>query len=152
MASRNLEARLRRLEQWGEGARLADARHGLPDWLLETFPSPLAGETASDCWRYVALPAQQQFHSDVATRFKGYSGPIGSGKSHALTYEAIFLSHLNPGLLGFIGAPTYPMLRDSTQRAFFEVLETEKIAYTFHKQQNKVRSRKRLGNHLPQPR
>src|SRR4051812_37049875 len=84
------------------------------------------------------LPAQQTFHSDLTSRFKGYSGPIGSGKSYALAYEALFLSRLNPGLVGLVGAPTYKMLQDSTQRTFFEVLDKEAIAYDFYKQENRI--------------
>jgi hypothetical protein len=154
VSTRTLEQRLRRLEALYDRGRQADVRD-LPRWLhvrANSGKTDVHQPAVDPSWRYRALPAQRNFHSDLETRFKSYSGPIGSGKSHALSYEAIFLSSMNPGLLGFIGAPTYPMLRDSTQRAFFEVLETEKIAYTFHKQQNKVRSRKRLGNHLPQPR
>ena len=63
---------------------------------------------------YAPLPSQNQFHLSKA-RFKGFSGPIGSGKSQALCQEAIRLSYLNPGRQGLIGAPTYPSCR-------FEVL------------------------------
>lgn len=35
-----------------------------------------------------------------------------------------------------IGAPTYPMLRDATQAAFLEVLESNKIAYEFNRAEN----------------
>ncbi len=58
---------------------------------------------------YQALPSQRKFHESTA-RFKGFSGPIGSGKSQALCQEAIRLCYLNPGRVGLIGAPTYPML------------------------------------------
>ena len=63
---------------------------------------------------YEPLPSQNRFHASAA-RFKGFSGPIGSGKSQALCQEAIRLSYLNPGRQGLIGAPTYPNCR-------FEVL------------------------------
>jgi hypothetical protein len=63
---------------------------------------------------YVPLHSQNKFHASTA-RFKGFSGPIGSGKSQALCQEAIRLSYLNPGRQGLIGAPTYPACR-------FEVL------------------------------
>ena len=58
---------------------------------------------------YKPLPSQRLFHESAA-RFKGFSGPIGSGKSQALCQEAIRLSYMNPGRTGLIGAPTYPML------------------------------------------
>ena len=61
---------------------------------------------------YVPLPSQQRFHQSTA-RFKGFSGPIGSGKSQALCHEAIKLSFQNKGRMGLIGAPTYrvPLFR-----------------------------------------
>ena len=57
---------------------------------------------------YEPLPSQRLFHQSDA-RFKGFSGPIGSGKSQALCQEAIRLSYLNPGRMGLLGAPTYPL-------------------------------------------
>src|SRR6185503_15231928 len=42
---------------------------------------------------YHPLPSQKRFH-DSPARFKGFSGPIGSGKSQALCQEAIKLSYL----------------------------------------------------------
>jgi len=47
---------------------------------------------------------------------KGFSGPIGAGKSQALCHEAIRLTYLNPGRPGLIGAPTYPAPLDRSQR------------------------------------
>jgi len=40
--------------------------------------------------------------------------------------------------MGLIGAPTYPMLRDSTQRAVLEVLEDNDLVYDFNKSTNEV--------------
>ena len=84
---------------------------------------------------YSALPSQRKFH-DSAARFKGFSGPIGSGKSQALCHEAIRLTYLNPGRMGLIGAPTFPMLRDSTQRSLFDILDENRIRYDFNKAEN----------------
>jgi hypothetical protein len=84
---------------------------------------------------YAALPSQARFHRSQA-RFKGFSGPIGSGKSRALCQEAIKLSYLNPGRTGLVGAPTYPMLRDTTQAALLEVLESNSIPYELNKSEN----------------
>src|SRR5512144_1220158 len=86
---------------------------------------------------YEPLPSQKQFHASNA-RFKGFSGPIGSGKSQALCQEAIKLSYLNPGRLGLLGAPTYPMLRDATQSTLFEILEKNRIPYYHNKAENTV--------------
>ena len=55
---------------------------------------------------YDPLDSQKAFHNCTA-RYKGYSGPIGSGKSQALCHEAIKLAYQNPGRTGLIGAPTY---------------------------------------------
>ncbi len=77
---------------------------------------------------YVPLPSQSKFHKSSA-RFKGFSGPIGSGKGQALCQEAIRLSYLNPGRQGFIGAPTYPMLLDATHTSFLEVLVSNRIRH-----------------------
>src|SRR3954469_6634921 len=87
--------------------------------------------------------SQQQFHNSLS-RFKGYSGPIGAGKSQALCYEALKLAYLNRGCPGLIGAPTYPMLRDSTRLAFLEMLEQNQVPHRFAKSSNTV--------YLPEPR
>jgi Terminase large subunit, T4likevirus-type, N-terminal len=84
---------------------------------------------------YIPLPSQKTFHQ-LETRFKGFSGPIGSGKSQALCQEAIKLSYLNPGRLGLLGAPTYPMLRDATQASLLEILEFNEIPYELNKAEN----------------
>lgn len=82
--------------------------------------------------------SQLRFHR-LKTRYKGFSGPIGSGKSQALVYEAIKLAVINAGRLGFIGAPTYPMLRDVTERAFFEELQAAGIPYSFNRAEHHMR-------------
>lgn len=86
---------------------------------------------------YEPLHSQQRFH-DNRSRFKGYSGPVGSGKSLALVQEGIRLAIVNNGLLGLIGAPTYPMLRDVTQRALFSVLEENELPFDWHKSENLI--------------
>ena len=85
--------------------------------------------------RYRSLPSQARFHASVA-RFKGFSGPIGSGKSQALCQEAIRMSYINAGRLGLVGAPTYPMLRDATQNTLFEILDRNRIPHDFNKAEN----------------
>ena len=59
---------------------------------------------------YHPLPSQKRFHESAA-RFKGFSGPIGSGKSQALCQEALKLSYFPsdglPGGLSFSGMPYY---------------------------------------------
>ncbi len=82
--------------------------------------------------QYRSLPSQKLFHNSKA-RFKGFSGPIGSGKSQALVQEAIRLSYLNSGRLGLIGAPTYPMLRDATLAQLTEVLKENDLPFDFNR-------------------
>lgn len=84
---------------------------------------------------YGPLPSQQAFH-DCESRFKGFSGPVASGKSQALCFEALSLSYENRGRLGLLGAPTYPMLRDATQAALFSLLDEEEIPYQYNKAEN----------------
>ena len=86
---------------------------------------------------YGPLPSQRAFH-DCQKRFKGFSGPIGSGKSQALCQEAIKLSYLNAGRTGLLGAPTYPMLRDATQACLLEILQDSGIQYDHNKSENTI--------------
>jgi hypothetical protein len=100
------------------------------------------GESGDDGLRlreieYRPLASQRRFH-DSKARFKGYSGPIGSGKSQALCQEALKLSYENPGRTGLIGAPTYPMLRDATLAALMEILERNRIPHDWNRAENYV--------------
>ncbi len=85
--------------------------------------------------KYDPLTSQKRFHASTS-RFKGFSGPIGSGKSQALCQEAIKLSYVNAGRTGLLGAPTFPMLRDATQAALFEILEGSRIPFEYSKADN----------------
>ena len=81
------------------------------------------------------LPSQQRFLASRAFT-KGFSGPVGSGKTYALCYEALQCTARNPGRVGLIGAPTYPMLRDVTLTTMLEILEEKRIPYSYLKQEN----------------
>ncbi|MBF6592183.1 MAG: hypothetical protein IVW57_16860, partial [Ktedonobacterales bacterium] len=70
-------------------------------------------------WRLT--PIQWRFVT-CERRFSFYVGGIGAGKTFAGAARAILRMLDQPGSLGLIGAPTYPMLRDATQRTFFELL------------------------------
>jgi len=94
-------------------------------------------ETLQRSIDYGALPSQKLFH-DCKSRFKGFSGPIASGKSQALCFEAVRLCYQNRGRLGLIGAPTYPMLRDATQTTLFAILDGQSIPYEYNKAENMV--------------
>jgi hypothetical protein len=76
------------------------------------------------------FPWQDDFHRSTAT-FKGFSGPVGSGKSQALCFEALSLAYENTGCTGLLGAPTYPMLRDATLASFLALLERTDVPYQF---------------------
>lgn len=84
---------------------------------------------------YGLLPSQRLFHGSRA-RFKGFSGPVGSGKTRALCAEAVRLCYRNPGRTGLIGAPTYPMLRDATIPALTEFLGELDIRYEMNRAEN----------------
>ncbi|HUQ95651.1 MAG TPA: terminase family protein [Bryobacteraceae bacterium] len=86
---------------------------------------------------YTPLPSQAKFHY-TKSRYKGFSGPIGSGKSQALCHEAIRLAYVNAGRTGLVGAPTYPMLRDATQAAFLEILRENRIPYEQNRSENTI--------------
>jgi hypothetical protein len=81
---------------------------------------------------YEPLPSQAEFHR-YGYRFKGFSGPVGSGKSAALCFEALRMGYLNKGRTGLLAAPTYPMLRDATLLALVEKLEENRIPYELNK-------------------
>ena len=84
------------------------------------------------CWCHKLLPSQAVFHASAA-RFKGFSGPVGSGKSAALCFEALRRSYLNRGLQGVLAAPTFAMLRDATLTSLLGVMEEQDIDFEYRK-------------------
>lgn len=87
---------------------------------------------------YSPLPSQCRFHASEA-RFKGFSGPVGSGKSAALCMEVIRLAWQNSGRHGLLAAPTYSMLRDATQVALFAALDAAEIEYAHNKSEGSIK-------------
>lgn len=84
----------------------------------------------------VALfPRQMRFVQDER-RFPGYVGGIGSGKSFAGGAKA--LARFDKPGLGGVFAPSYPMLRDATQRTLFMLLDDLRIPYEHHKGENRL--------------
>ena len=81
------------------------------------------------------FPRQTRFVTDTR-RFPGYVGGIGSGKSFAGGVKAI--TRLSQPGLGGIFAPTYPMLRDATQRTVLDLLQRTNIRYEHNKSENRV--------------
>ena len=62
---------------------------------------------------------------------------LGSGKTLGGCVKA--LKKCGPGRDGMIVAPTFPMLRDVTQKTFFELLEAGNYPYEFNKAENSAR-------------
>lgn len=84
--------------------------------------------------RYDPLPSQRRAHASRA-KFKGFSGPVGSGKTYWLCQEILRLSVVNAGMLGIVAAPTYKILRDVTQRTLFKLLRDNNIPFKYLKQE-----------------
>jgi hypothetical protein len=76
-----------------------------------------------------ALPSQERFFASTAFT-KGFSGPVGAGKTYALCFEALQCTARNPGCVGLIGAPTYPMLRDVTLPTMLDILDQKRILHS----------------------
>ncbi len=83
-------------------------------------------------WVYIPLPSQAVF-GGVRSRFKGFSGPVGSGKSAALSFEILRQCFLNRGRQGLLAAPTFAMLRDATLVGLFRMLEEQEIEFEHRK-------------------
>jgi hypothetical protein len=66
-------------------------------------------------------------------RFKGFSGPVGSGKSAALCFETVRQSYINRGRHGLLAAPTLGMLRDATLESLFTTLEGHDVDFELKK-------------------
>lgn len=84
------------------------------------------------CWNFRPLPSQRAFAA-TQTRFKGFSGPVGSGKSAALCFEVVRQTFLNFGRQGLLAAPTYAMLRDATLASMFNLLEQMDLEFELKK-------------------
>jgi hypothetical protein len=78
------------------------------------------------------LPSQNEFHS-LKQRFKGFSGPVGSGKSAALCFEALSSSYINAGRHGVLAAPTFAMLRDASLVTLLRMLDQHDVEFDWKK-------------------
>ena len=56
-----------------------------------------------------------------------------------MAHEALLLALRNPGRVGIIAAPTYPMLRDVTRAEFLDVVERNGIQCVFNRTENWLR-------------
>ncbi len=83
-------------------------------------------------WTYTALPSQGKFGA-IRGRFKGFSGPVGSGKSAALGFETFRQCYLNRGRQGLLAAPTFAMLRDATLTGLTRLLDEQDTQFEHRK-------------------
>lgn len=83
------------------------------------------------------IAAQAAFWRDES-RVRGFVGGLGSGKSFAGCVEVF---RMPPNTTGLVVSPTYPMLRDTTQRTFFEICPPSLITY-----HNKTENRTELAD------
>jgi Terminase large subunit, T4likevirus-type, N-terminal len=83
-------------------------------------------------WTYIPLPSQGRF-GGLRGRFKGFSGPVGSGKSAALGFETLRQSFVNRGRQGLLAAPTFAMLRDATLTGLFRLLDEQEVQFEHRK-------------------
>lgn len=68
----------------------------------------------------IELYATQYAFVTCKDRFSAFVAGIGSGKTFGGAVKGVALA--KPGTLGLVAAPTYPMLRDATLRAYQELL------------------------------
>lgn len=86
---------------------------------------------------YKILPRQRMFMEWCQrVPFSAYIGGFGSGKTHTLNLQ-VLVEAQQPSF-GLVGAKTYRMLSDTTQRKFFELCPPQWIT-SFMKSENKVK-------------
>lgn len=74
------------------------------------------------------LRPKQRLFVDNKYKWSFYVGGLGAGKTYAGSVRTIKYAVEYPGSFGLVGAPTYPMLRNTTQRTFFELLPPRLVA------------------------
>jgi phage terminase large subunit-like protein len=100
---------------------------------MSATPDEGADDGADDgdgALRWSLNPAQWDFVHSRA-RFSLYIGGIGAGKTFAGAARATLRALEDGGSLGLVGAPTWAMLRDTTQRALFELLPRQAIRHYY---------------------
>lgn len=80
-------------------------------------------------------PKQKRFITSPA-KYPAFIGGVGSGKTYSGCLRALL--RLDAGMDGVIVAPTYPLLRDVTQRTFFEWADRLGVRYSFQKAEERV--------------
>src|ERR1017187_10164922 len=82
------------------------------------------------CWVHILLHSQARFQQ-LECRLKGFSGPVGSGKSAALCFESVRRAYVNRGRQGMLAAPTFAMLREASLVGMVRMLEDQEIEYDY---------------------
>lgn len=95
------------------------AKMAQPKWLRFSPPKKLAS--------YDPHPHQIIFHRD-SHKYRALVSGVGAGKTRMGVEEVIKWTQLYPGSLGVIGRLTAKSLRETTQRRFFEVCDSNLIA------------------------
>jgi len=92
-------------------------------------------------------PNQARFLSDKSP-VVGFYGGIGNGKTYAGILKGLerVLNPSEPPQLGMISRLTYPELRDSTQRTFFELTHMFGLLPGIHYEYNKMENRIKFIN------
>ena len=106
-----------------------------------TSPKPVLPAPGQPLYlRTVVYPRyeSQRLFDEMPCTFKGFSGPVGAGKSKALCHEIIKCCYLNPGVPGLLGAPTEKLLKASTLIELLSILDEQAIPYTYRKSANEV--------------
>jgi hypothetical protein len=82
--------------------------------------------------RVPCMPSQGRF-LESGTRNKGFSGPVGLGKTYALCCQALRSVADNPGCTGLLGAPTFSMLNDTTLPTLPHLLDAHFVSHKYMK-------------------
>lgn len=79
------------------------------------------------------LPHQYELLADTSTKIIGLVSGYGAGKTYAAVRKALQLAFLNPGCMGVITEPTYPLLRDILFGDLENALIEWRVPYKFNK-------------------
>lgn len=100
--------------------------------------------TKNDFYQFEPTPKQSDFIL-APNKFSCFSGGFGNGKTTAGCLKGVLLSQA-PGNFGLVGRLTYPELRDTTQRTFFEVCPPEYYSPEYGGDWAKSENKVRFGN------
>jgi len=90
------------------------------------------------------LPTQARFFEDWGTRFRGYGGGLGNGKTTAGAALAYYLSICFPGNCGYIGRWDGKELVQTTMAEFFRIVPQEMFEVQ-NKQMGYLRFKREYG-------